>query len=446
MNTIRAYLVAMVVASFTLVSFLAALNGYRASIDEAQALMDTQLKNTSDILLLNTGVISMVTLPAMAPEAPPLSLDVQFAFQLWDGDVLTIRSSLAPGIPISSLKEGYSYANFSGYRWRTLIKKGAEDHWAIVAERSDLRYILAEKVALESVFPLLAGLPIAAILVWLLVGLGMRPLSNVSQQINLRRSDDLTPIEYDNPPKELVQLIDSTNALLSRLSSSFEREKNFASHAAHELRTPLSALKVHLHNLAEDLPSNHQGLAHSNAAIDRMHHLVEQILDLNRTHPEIIEANFHAIDLHKLVQAVTASAWPQFSARNHSVSLNGDSEYILGDKTLLEILIQNLLSNANKYTHTGGEIEISVARVDDKIILKVADSGCGVPIHKRSAVFERFYRANSSNNDQAKGSGLGLAIVQHIAQLHDATITLDDSPFSSGLQVTVAFPQHKVST
>ena len=441
MNTNFAYLVTIVVASFTLVLFLAAFNGYRACVEEVEALMDTQLEKTSNMLLLNAGTTSVVTLP----EAPASSLDNQFVFQLWHADALEISSPLAPEIPINSLKEGYNHANFSGYRWRTLIKKGAGNHWAIVAERSDLRYMLAEKVALQSIIPLLAVLPVDAILVWLFVGLGMRPLGKFRQQINLKRSDNLTPIEYDSPPRELVQLIDSTNALFSRLSASFEREKDFSCHTAHELRTPLSVLKVHLHNLAEDLPDNHQGLAHSNAAIDRLCHFIEQMIDLNRAHPEIIEAKFRAIDLHKLVQDMTAFMWPKLAVKNHSVSLNGDSEYILGNKTLLEILIRNLLSNANKYTPVGGEIEITVARVDDKVSLQVADSGCGIPINKRSMVFVRFYSGNNSDNNQVQGSGLGLAIVQHIAQLHDATITLNDSRLASGLLVTIDFPQHKVS-
>jgi two-component system sensor histidine kinase QseC len=343
------------------------------------------------------------------------------------------------------LEEGFNYANFSGYRWRTLIKKGDGYRWAVVAERSDLRYILAEKVALESVTPLFLWLPLSAILVWLLVGIGMRPLRELSQQINLKRSDNLNPIIYDNPPQELVQLIDSTNSLLARLNASFEREKHFSSHAAHELRTPLSVIKVHLHNLAEDLAKDHQGLAHANAGIDRMHRLIEQILDLNRTHPDIIEANFKAIDLHKLVKQVTASAWPQFSARNQSLSLNGETVFIMGDEYMLETLLENLLNNANKYTPIDGEIEVSVTRTNGKARLQVADSGLGIPVEKRNHVFERFYRANSEKNSEATGSGLGLAIVKHIAQLHDATINLNHSRFPSGLLITIDFPLNEES-
>jgi two-component system sensor histidine kinase QseC len=431
MNSIRTTLVTMLVAAFTLVSFLAALNGYLSSMSEAEKLLDKQLRYASDILLATsagdtTGVAA-------------LERTDEFAFQVWRDDVLVLRSPGAPDSPINDLVEGFRYANFSGYRWRTLTRAAAGT-WYTVAERADLRHTLAEKVVLESVLPLLLWLPVSALLVWVLVGWGLRPLRDLSAQINLRRSDDLQAIEYDEPPRELVQLIDSTNSLLSRLAAAFEREKHFASHAAHELRTPLSVLKVHLHNLADELPAGHAGLAHANAGVERMHHLVEQILDLNRTNPEIIKTNFQPVDLHTLAQRVTATAWPAFSDRQQTLSLSGESVTMVGDEVMLETLLQNLLNNARKYTPPGGEIEVFVARVDDVARLRVEDSGPGIAPGERAKVFERFYRVSNAGNSDAKGSGLGLAIVQHIVQLHNARIRLDDSRFDSGLAVTVDFP------
>jgi two-component system sensor histidine kinase QseC len=305
--------------------------------------------------------------------------------------------------------------------------------------------MLAEKVALESVLPLLLWLPVSALLVWVLVGWGLRPLRDLSRQINLKRSDDLNPLDYEDPPAELVQLINSTNSLMARLAASFEREKHFASHAAHELRTPLSVLKVHLHNLARDLPEGHPGIAHANTGVERMHHLVEQILDLNRTNPDIIEANFGEIDLHRLAQRITASAWPAFAERDQALSLEGEPVTLSGDEVMLETLLQNLLDNAGKYTPAGGEIEVLVGRVDHVARLRVADSGPGIPEAEREKVFERFYRGQDSSGEAVLGSGLGLAIVQHIVQLHGAQITLDASRFASGLAVTVDFPLDRES-
>lgn len=436
MNTIRSYLALMLVAAFALVCFLAALNGYRESMLETERLMDTQLLNNSQLLMISNHRSDQKTVA--------LSANSNLAFQVWQNNELQHRSDNSPLVLINSLSGGFSAANFSGYRWRTFTRQGEEGRWIIVAERSDLRYLLAEKVALSSVLPLLLWLPASAFLVWWLIGVGLSPLKSFSKQIQTKRSDDLNPINYQNPPKELVDVIESTNDLLSRLSASFEREKHFASHAAHELRTPISILKVHLHNLAEDLPKGHQGLAHANAGIERMQHLVEQILDLNRTNPDIIEEHFSMVDLHAVTQQVIASAWPMFAEKNQTVSLQGDSLSILGDKGLLETLLQNLIDNASKYTPEEGEIEVVVKVIEKQCQrfaqLAVIDSGCGIASQNRDAVFARFYRQIDQHDNNQSGSGLGLAIVQHIVELHHAKVHLADSHFESGLQVTIDFP------
>lgn len=431
MNSIRIHLATMLIAAFSLVSFLAALNGYLSSMTAAEKLLDSQLHHASEIFLLADHDADSAVIATQYGN--------EFVFQVWINNHLAVRSSYAPETPINTLQDGFRYSNFSGYRWRTLTKQQG-DKWVIVAERADLRHLIAEKVVLESVLPMLLWLPISAILIWILIGLGLKPLRQVSGEINARRSDNLTPIDYEKPPAELVQLIESTNALLLRLQASFDREKHFAAHAAHELRTPLSALKVHLHNLAKDLPANHPGLALANSGVEQMHHLVEQILDLNRTHPEIIEARFQACDLHKLAQQVTAAAWPSFEQKQQSIALNGNSVMMTGDPQLLDIMLQNLLTNANKYTPAGGTIEVTVDQHDGCVRLQVADSGCGIAPIEYQRVFERFARVDSPANRDIQGSGLGLTIVQHIIQLHGGNIQLNQCPTLGGLQVTITFP------
>lgn len=431
MNSIRISLVTMLVAAFTLISFLAALNAYRSSVAETEKLLDSQLEHASAILLA-AGSLG-------ATSGKPAEESTKFVFEVWrDGELLK-SSSGEPMYSIDSMSEGFRDANFSGYRWRTLTRKVGINSWYVVAERADMRSAMAEKVALESVIPLLLWLPISALLIWVLVGWGLAPLRHLSAQINQKRSDDLEPIYDHRPPAELVQLIDSTNSLLSRLSGSFEREKHFAAHAAHELRTPLSVLKVHLHNLAGELPDDHAGLAHANAGVERMHHLVEQILDLNRTNPDIIKANFKTIDLHSLAQRVTAAAWPSFSRKNQLISLQGESVMMAGDESLLETLLQNLLDNANKYTPEGGTVEVIVGSIDGKAFVRVEDSGPGICLAEREHVFDRFYRVGNGASSTINGSGLGLSIVAHIVQLHNAHISLGDSRYESGLAVEIDF-------
>jgi two-component system sensor histidine kinase QseC len=429
MNSIRTQLVTMLIAAFTLVTFLAALNGYRSSMAEAESLMDTQLADALSLL--------EVTRPTRDDPIAKSHGSSDFVFQVWRNDELLLRSAAAPDERIGEPLSGFRYINFSGYRWRTLAQQGRGGSWYIVAERADRRHMLAEKIVLESILPLLLWLPVSAVLIWVLVGLGLRPLRELSSQINLKQSDDLEPLQQHNPPAELVPLVQSANSLLARLASSFEREKHFAAHAAHELRTPLSVLKVHLHNLASELPAGHRGLEYANSGVERMHHLVEQILDLNRTNPNIIKANFQALDLHSLAQRVTAEAWPRFSEKGQNLSLSGETVWVIGDAVMLEILLHNLLDNANKYTPENGAVLVSISQHRNLGRLVVEDSGPGVSAVERDRVFERFYRLTESSNDSAKGSGLGLAIVQHIVQLHNADITLADSQLGTGLAVTV---------
>ncbi len=436
MNSIRATLAVMLVAAFSLTSFLAALNGYRASMEEAEMLLDKQLRYGSNILLA-MDVPDSQTIANLDGDA------AEFVFQVWQGGDLLLRSGAAPTEPIANLSEGFRYTNFGGYRWRSFTRRSPEGLVYVVAERADLRHILAEKVVLESVLPLVLWLPVSALLVWVLVGWGLRPLRALSKQIQSRQPDDLKAVDYQEPPRELVQLIDSTNSLFGRLSAAFEREKHFASHAAHELRTPLSVLKIHLHNIADELPAGHESLAHANAGVERMHHLVEQILDLNRTNPEIIKGHFHELDLHALAQRVTAEAWPAFSSRDQNLALNGERLPLVGDEAMLETLLTNLLNNARKYTPIGGEVLVTVEESGSMARLRVEDSGPGIPDDERDRVFERFYRGSKVDTDGPAGSGLGLAIVRHIVQLHNAQIELADSQFEDGLAVIIDFPRER---
>jgi len=431
MNTIRTSLAVMLVAAFMLVSFLAALNGYLSSMRELEKLLDQQLLYASDLLLAGGGSLQATTPEPATPRG--------FLYQVWRDGKLLVRSPGAPEEAIGQLAPGYRYKNFEGLRWRTLTRESDDGTWYLLAERADIRHQLAENAVLESVLPLLLWLPVAAVLVWVLVGLGLRPLRDLSDKINTKRSDDLEPIDYPDPPGELRQMIASTNALLARLSAAFEREKHFASHAAHELRTPLSILKIHLHNLASELPQGHSGLAHANDGLERMHHLVEQILDLNRTNPEVIKGSFVPVDLHRLAQRVTAELWPEFSSRDQSLSLAGDSVMMSGDEVMLETLLVNLLNNASKYTPGGGEVLVYAGRDGEIARLRVEDSGPGIPAQEREKVFQRFYRVAQHSGSTETGSGLGLAIAQHIVQLHNATIRLGISQFASGLAVTVDF-------
>jgi signal transduction histidine kinase len=171
-----------------------------------------------------------------------------------------------------------------------------------------------------------------------------------------------------------------------------------------------------------------------------MQHLVEQVLDLARTQPELLPARFNVFDLHALAERVTAELWPDFDDAGLSLSLTGERAPIRGDEGMLETLLRNLLDNARKYAGEPGEVEVSVMPMAGGAQLRVTDHGPGIAESDRQRVFERFYRAGAGAEGRASGAGLGLAIVLQIVQLHGAHIDLESPAEGSGLSVVVDFP------
>ena len=176
-------------------------------------------------------------------------------------------------------------------------------------------------------------------------------------------------------------------------------------------------------------------------AVERMEHSVEQVLMLYRTAPDQFAANFTEVDLTGLARTIIAELYPQLEAKGQQIELLGDRQLLSGDEFALRTLLVNLIGNASKYSGASGEIRVVIEAVEDSVVLRVEDSGPGIPADQRDKVFERFYRIGSGRHDTAvPGTGIGLAVVQHVAEIHSASIELTDSDFASGLAVIVTFP------
>ena len=242
MNSIRIFLVTSILALVTLFTFVSALRGYQSSMDQAEQLFDSHL-------LVTAKLIANIQTSKNNPET---KLDSKIAFQIWGDNKLIAHSSGAPKEAMAKQQPGFDYQNFAGYRWRTLSYY-SQERWIMVAERSDIRFGLAENVVTKSLLPTLLGLPILGFLIWLIVTGGLRPLRKLAAELSSKQGDDLSPLSTVVPKQELAQIISSTNGLLRRLEASLEREKQFASDAAHELRTPISSLKIQRCHIIEQL-------------------------------------------------------------------------------------------------------------------------------------------------------------------------------------------------
>ncbi len=431
MKSIRVFLVTVILSVMTLIIFVAVLKGYQSSMNQADILFDKQLLETATLIAIFPTDKSVTRFNQKST----------IAFQIWRKGELVATSTNTPLTGIAPLVPGFNYSNFNGYRWRTVAYfDSLNDSWVVAAERTDLRYALAENIILESVFPIFISIPLLGILIWIIVSRGLRPLRKFANELEGKQADDLSPLSYPFAYQELKQIGGSSNRLLGRLETSLLREKQFASDAAHELRTPICALKVQLHNLTGDMPESSNYTYELTDTVDRLGHVVEQILDLYRSSPDQFNATFRTIDLTALVQEVLAHEYEQFDRKNQTLEFEGEACCMLGDRFTLTTLLQNLLSNANKYTPTGGQIRVTVHKSSSGIDLTVADSGPGIPPRERQTVFERFYRIGRDRHASGEsGCGLGLAIVQRIAALHDASISIGPAGFTSGTAFQVSF-------
>ncbi len=439
MGSIRIFLIVVILSIMTLGIFISALHGYRSGILNAQKIFDSELADTAQLL--------SVVRDGDHPGGTAALETTRYVFQIWRDGTLLLRSANSPEILVAPLKGGFHDRNFDNHRWRTYsLYHELTGRWVITAERLDIRNSLAENIVLESVLPVLLLLPVLAVVIWIVVGRGLAPLERLANVLGHKRADDLGPIPLENQPVELTRLTISANDLLRRLKASFEREKQFTANAAHELRTPVSALKIHLHNLSRELPDGDDRLQALVTVTDRMGHLIEQILALHRTTSDQFIANFTTLDLHTLVQDVIVGKYALLEENNQQLELRGANCYLQGDRFALETLIQNLLGNAVKYTPEGGSILVTISGSGNAIILRVEDSGPGIPEDQYELAFNRFQRIGGDQNSSGVvGCGLGLSIVKQIVELHQAQITLGRSSVLGGLSVSIVFSEKRVA-
>ena len=437
MISIRRTLLVWLLTGLAAIALAASGATYLAARREAGDLLDLQLKQ----LAYSTRIDDLLRgrQPGFELRGDPHATGVtELVTQIWDRDgVLVYWTRPGMGLPVPAT-EGYSTVRHDGRDWRvyTLVQGS---HALQVAQAENEREAIATQTAMRTLIPFLALLPVFGGLIWLAVGRGLEPLDAMSQAVSKRRPDALGPLAERGLPEELRPLAVSLNGLLARLSDALAAQRRFTADAAHELRTPLAALKLQL-----DL-ARRQGAAHSAAALDdleagvqRASHVVEQLLTLARVEPESFAERRTECDLTAIARDAIVSRAALAAAKSIDLGLaRATDASVQGDPATLAILLSNLLDNAIRYTRSGGRIDVAVDHDPSGATLTVADNGPGIAPEDRERVFDRFYRGAS--NEQS-GSGLGLSIVKRIADAHRATITLDAPSDGTGLVVRVKFP------
>jgi two-component system OmpR family sensor kinase/two-component system sensor histidine kinase QseC len=297
---------------------------------------------------------------------------------------------------------------------------------------------LAADAAYAAVLPLLLVAPFMAAAAWWLTALALRPLQRVAAGVRQRDEQSLEPLPAAGLPDEVAPLVTALNALLQRLGRSLDTQRAFVADAAHELRSPLTALKLQLQLLerADDEAERAAAAQALAAGIERAARLVEQLLTLARTEPGAATTALQRLDLSELVREAVADTVPLALARGTMLELFADTPVqVDGDRNALSALVRNLADNAVRYAPAGSRVEVRVSQSDDVPTLQVDDAGPGIPAAERERVFDRFYRRGLADEP---GTGLGLAIVRGVAQRHGATVQLDDSALG-GLRVILRF-------
>lgn len=398
---------------------------------EANEMFDYQLRQIA-LSLRDQTLRSQAAFPGF---------DYDFIVQVWDpAGTLTYLSSQAVALPQAGT-DGYATVPVRGQDWRVFTLNQADKTIQVAAPVS-LRSDRATAMALRILVPILAAIPLFALLIWLIVGEGLKPLDAIAAAIRKRAPSTLDPVVANTLPEEVKPMVSELNGLLERLREAIETQKRFAANAAHELRSPLTALslQIQLIERAQSREERAAALEQLKAGAKRATRLVEQMLSMARLAPEAAHEKPVAVELEQLAATVVTEFEPLAEAKAIELRLGRlEPARVLGQAQALHTLARNLVDNALRYTPAGGLVVVETWSIEGGAILQVSDSGPGIPAEERERVFDRFYRLPGSG---VEGSGLGLAIVKQIADAHGAAITLGDTDAGHGLKASVRFPKH----
>jgi two-component system OmpR family sensor kinase len=431
MRSIRRTLLVTLLAAVAVVTLIAALLVYRSARREIDAIFDYHLRQMA---LTLRDEVPRQSGPGMGAGG------YDFVIQIWTPDGVRLYLSDPGSAPPESAELGFATVQSGGTSWRvySALLSGLVVQ---VAQPLRVRQGLAFAAALRTFAPVLVVLPLLAVLAWSTVGRALAPLERLAGAVGSRTPVALDPIGEDGVPEEALPLVRSIDDLLGRLAAALGAQRAFVADAAHELRTPLAALKLQaqLVERAGSPAERATALADLRAGLERATHLVQQLLALARAEPEAASsAAFEPVKLADLVSQAVADHALLAETRRIDLGATGAAAeaVVRGDLLSLRTLLANLVDNAVRYTPEGGRVDVAAGIAGGGPFLQVADSGPGIPPEDRERVFDRFYRRGGAPDS---GSGLGLAIVKAIARRHGATVALQDAP-GSGLAVRVVFP------
>ncbi len=432
-SSIRARLLLSLLPLFILAEAVIGTVTYRYVLRDSHELFDYHLRQMA-LSLRDQGAV-------LPPPGPPEDREqFDFVVQIWsaDGSKIYLSHTRSRARLPERATLGFSDVVTGGERWR-VYSTLARGRVIQVGQPFEVRERIAAAAALRSLTPLLLFAPLVALAIWWLVGKSLVPVEQIATELRRRDANRLDPVPEGNIPTEVEPMVSSLNGLLGRLRASFAAQRAFVADAAHELRTPIAALKLQagLMARARDDRARAEALCELNAGIDRSAHLVDQLLTLARSEPQARSASDERIDLARVARAVVAEMTPLAVARGSAIEFEAPDTLVLrGDANALHSLLRNLVDNALRHTPAGSSVVVGVGVDGDFARMSVDDDGPGIAVEERERVFDRFYGRTAGGD---AGSGLGLAIAKAVIDRHAGRIELDRSSLG-GLRVLVLLP------
>ncbi|MEM5367053.1 ATP-binding protein [Paraburkholderia azotifigens] len=438
-RSLQGRLLVLVIGGVIAVWLITALFIWRDARSELDELLDSHLAQAAALLIVQqTQSIDdddEIDTRVPHPYAPKV------AFQIFHEGQAVVRSANAPTEPMipanGEFGQGFATVQIGGDAWRVFSARGtSEDTRVYVGERIDSRTAILLAVLRGTLWPMAAALPLLGLATWWAVRQGVTPLKKLGRSIARRGPDDLAPVVMTQTPAEMSPVLDALNQLFARIQTVWDAERRFTADAAHELRTPIAAIRTQAQvALAEaDDALRQHALRATIEGCDRATRLVNQLLVLSRLESGATLA-LTKVNLSVLAQRVVAELAPMAIAKRQSLEFDGERPCdVKGDDVLLAALVRNLVDNAIRYSPPGASVLIRTSTDDGDAVLSVEDSGPGLADADRPRLGERFFRVPGTNES---GSGLGWSIVQRIVDLHAATVCVRRSKRLGGLEVEV---------
>jgi len=421
-------------------AILAGVWSYYSAFDDANDFQDDVLRQIA--ILFDEK--NLVTSPENEPDDEnDIDPEDHFFVQL----IATPTALNSPGLAKNSLAlppnliNGFQTITINNETYRVFVKPINKDQRLAVAQETEVRDEIAQWSSVRALIPLLILVPILLLGAAHLVRTLFRSVADVTREIDRRGEHEFYPINRDDLPAEIQPFIAAINRLLGRVEQSMDAQRRFVADAAHELRSPLTALSLQAERLAsaEMSASALAQVATLRQGITRSRALLNQLLALARSQVEVI-APESSISVQQVYRRVLEDLMPMAEQKNIDIGITSNAEMnVYINEGDLKCIVKNLVDNAIRYTPVGGRVDLSAVNTDTAIILVIEDSGPGIPEEERKRVFDPFYRV--LGNDEL-GSGLGLSIVQTIAARAGASVNFDFTNQSerSGLKVMLTFP------